>query len=54
MAISSPEMMLVPVLALVACQKTSTRRVHTKVDVTETTTTDLTTDSVLVADTEIL
>ena len=54
MAISSPEMMLVPVAGQLGVGSQTRCEIHTQVDVTETTATDLAADSVLVADTEIL
>jgi hypothetical protein len=52
MAISSPEMMLVP--AHVSYGEAGNNVTRTKVDVTERTATNLAADSILVADTEIL
>jgi hypothetical protein len=54
MAISSPEMMLVPVDVSGAQAVGDGRRLRTEVDVTETAATNLAADSVLVADAEVL
>jgi hypothetical protein len=55
MAISSPEMMLVPGRI---CQNTfvngERKALRTEVDITETATTNLTTDAVFITDTEVL
>jgi hypothetical protein len=54
MAISSPEMMLVPASESAEDDTTGRLCLLTKVDVTETAATDLSTDTVLVTDTKIL
>lgn len=55
MAISSPEMMFVPVgrVSRMSCGHVSSLN-HTKVDVTETTTSDLAADTVLITYAEVL
>lgn len=55
MAISSPEMMLVPVTCVsCGCEERMQRLSCTEIDVTKTATTNFASDAVLVAHTEIL
>ena len=54
MAISSPEMMLVPVLISLCRQPRGQRRIYlTQVDITETTAANLASNTVLITDTQI-
>jgi hypothetical protein len=54
MAISSPEMMLVPVFVSPTHQATNACQCHTEVDVAEAATANLSADAVFIADAEIL